>query len=89
MYDWNSQNCIDFISAPTQSLLQRWLREVYKIDIYIFPVYSDSIYSKSRELLGYNPIIQSTIIDECQLKTADSYDLALESGLIAALKLIK
>lgn len=79
--------CCD-IPAPTQSLLQKWLREKYKIDIYIFPCYSESVYSNDRELLGYFPCIQSKSIDKCDCKTVDTYEEALEDGLQQALKLI-
>jgi len=85
MYDWNSQNCIDFISAPTQSLLQHWLREVHKINSrvasnsinYHFPM--NGILSDDGELMrGPSP-----------MKVFKTYEEALELGLLEALKLIK
>lgn len=84
----DSQEGTMIYSAPTQTMLQKWLREVHNIDIYIFPVYSDSTYSLNRKLLGYTPIIQSIKIDECNLKTENTYESALEVALQKALKLI-
>ena len=79
----------DKSSPRYQYVLQKWLREKHKIDIYIFPLYSDSIYSKDRKLIGYTPIIQSIKIDECSLKTENSYEEALRSALEEGLKIIK
>lgn len=50
-----------YVSAPTQSLLQRWLREVHGIDIIIFPIltlvskqkcYYSVLYDKAVEEIG-------------------------------------
>ena len=67
-------------SAPTQSLLQKWLREKHNLDILItkpensyWDVY---IWGETRELFFPN---------EC----AKSYEEALEKGLKNALNLIK
>tara|TARA_R110002012_G_C11328222_1_gene576686 strand:- start:196 stop:495 length:300 start_codon:yes stop_codon:yes gene_type:complete len=35
-YDWNSYPQVPFYSMPTQSLLQKWLREVYNVHIQIY-----------------------------------------------------
>lgn len=77
-------------SAPTQSLLQKWLREVYDLFVWVFPENNggtfgweidESFKDKYKELpdgeydlTGYN------------YKT---YEEALEKGLREALKLIK
>ena len=70
----------EYIYAPTQSLLQKWLREkhnihliinVYKDDSYDFILISDLIKEESDDGLYY-----------------DSYEKALEFGLQEALKLI-
>ena len=79
------------ISAPTQSLLQKWLREVHNLHIEILPFFQDSlfgynvcVYKTQRERIEYelneinNPI-------HCDYKT---YEEALEEGLQEALKLI-
>jgi hypothetical protein len=71
------------IAAPTQSLLQKWLREDHNMSIevsctivknWFYEIYEIS----SGELL----LIQST-------KHCNTYEKALEQGLIEALKLIK
>ena len=65
-----------YYPAPTQSLLQKWLREVH--NIHIFPVGSPK-YSPCIVLNGTNYWRQD---DEL------SYEEALEKGLYEALKLI-
>ena len=71
------------IKAPTQSLLQRWLREKHKIHITIHyhksGTYSTHIADEadncmSTELFG---------------EVFNTYEAALEAGLLEALKLIK
>lgn len=67
-------------SAPTQSLLQKWLREEYKIDLDSCTTfsrkYSFMIYKGAKPYPDY-------IIDDF-----DSYEEALETALLEALKLI-
>jgi len=82
MYDWNSQNCIDFISAPTQSLLQRWLREVHKINITI----RSGMFNGQTKIYHYSLPYHE---ESTNWGKFESYELALEAGLLAALKLIK
>ena len=72
-------------TAPSQSLLQKWLREVHKIFI--------SIYScDNNQLFNYN--IQIGINDLCLPKSignksVNTYEEALEAGLLEALNQIK
>ena len=67
-----------FTFAPTQSLLQKWLREIYSIDIILFRygqiVYRCHIYKNGllEEVFGLEP----------------NYELLLENGLQKGLKLI-
>lgn len=79
---------------PTQSLLQRWLREVHKIDIYILG-YGFGYYA---QLNNVPPSNQGDVkyIDrrwnmpsEYKGGTFKTYEEALEKGLQEALKLIK
>ena len=85
--NWNSFR--KFISRPTQSLLQRWLREKHNVHIQIasyhclredkpFGLFIDNRYNDSWSYVEY---------------TGDSafetYEKALEHGLIEALKVIK
>lgn len=73
-------------SAPTQSLLQKWLREKYMII-----VTSDPIMGFSFCKYSWNIYIHSNIwrLDKFTAKQFDSYEQALENGLQEALKLIK
>tara|TARA_R110000868_G_scaffold43734_2_gene146772 strand:- start:215 stop:691 length:477 start_codon:yes stop_codon:yes gene_type:complete len=77
----------EYISAPTQSLLQKWIRETHKIHIMI-------IGFGGTELEFYTPKIVEGIqfkIDSFEnfTKKQTSYEDALEMGLIEALNLIK
>ena len=67
---------------PTQSLLQKWLREEHNIHIEISREYIKG------KIIGYDCIIdyEEGIID---LETKSIYEEALEQGLLEALKLIK
>jgi len=68
----------EFVSAPTQSLLQRWLREVHNIHVWGIPNNEPSICD------GYVPIIQG----KAKYGKYNTYEQALEAGLQEALKLI-
>ena len=70
------------IYAPTQSLLQKWLREIHSIDIMIEPN-QDSDGNKYYCWRGRKNMFPSTIGN-----VANHYEEALEDGLIEALKLI-
>ena len=62
-------------SAPTQALLQRWLREEYNIDIFIES--------------GYCYIIQNEKTKIIETFLFPTYEEALEEGLLSALKMIR
>jgi hypothetical protein len=76
-------------SRPTQSLLQKWLREVHNIRVFVIPTgfnekYDFRIYYVREELNEYiihlyDPIFSPT----------DNYEEALEEGLYQALLLLK
>lgn len=76
-----SNNVYDLYEAPTQSLLQKWLREVHNIDVLI-----DSVGGKH----GYYHILQ--FVNSGDNINSDynytTYEKALELGLYQALKLI-
>ena len=65
-----------YFTAPTQSELQKWLREKIGIDVYCMPVGDDS-YEWYNNIASHNPPFQGT------------YEEALEVGLLEALRLIK
>lgn len=64
--------------APTQSLLQKWLREEHTLHIEIYVQLGFKHYSFS--------ILPLAIEDRVNYKT---YELALEAGLLEALKALK
>lgn len=78
--NWDIVHC----KAPTQSLLQKWLREVHNIHLLIEPYYNE----QTVLIYGIDVIIENSkeeIIIEKGFKT---YEQALEIGLQEALKLI-
>ena len=68
------------ISAPTQSLLQRWLREERNIDIAIIPLYTG----------GYSNIVYNIHCRDNRVVNTNAgyatYELALEDALKYALE---
>jgi hypothetical protein len=91
--DTNSENVDGMYSAPTQSLLQKWLREVHNINIFMtfkpnikkwdFIPYSMDMNAK--EYIKYN----SEYTKQNNERRFDTYEEALEIGLQEGLKLIK
>lgn len=77
--DSMSDEVSGYISAPTQSLLQKWLREKYNIHIHIMKAFEADWFFLN--VNGYD-----TDYNEKSIKT---YEKALEKGLQEALKLIK
>ena len=90
-----------YVSIPTQSLLQRWLREGKDIDITVitnFKSSSTSIQKSYRVGIVYieNSLVETfflrpknnSILDKVFFDEFKIYEEALESGLKEALKLI-
>ena len=73
----------DHIHAPTQSLLQKWLREVHEISVKI-----DDYYTNSRVRFDYN-VCELGSQEDNPVGIFETYEEALETGLQEALKLIK
>ena len=73
----------DHIHAPTQSLLQKWLREVHEISIKV-----DDYYTNSRVRFDYN-VCQLGSQEDNPVGIFETYEEALEIGLYQALKQIK
>ena len=77
-------------SLITQSLLQKWLREVHKINIFI----SSKTIENKTIFIPHGRTIPDTInnnliVDIIQYCTNNTYEDAFEIGLQEALKLIK
>ena len=70
------------ISAPTQSLLQKWLREVHNVSIKI-----DDYYTNSRVRFDYN-VCQLGSQEDNPVGIFETYEEALEIGLYQALVLL-
>ena len=75
--DHNNSDNLD-ISAPTQALLQKWLREIHGIIISI---------NYNHEIKKYCATIEETYYYEFAYDWYLTYEEALEKGLLAALKL--
>lgn len=79
-----------FLPAPTQSLLQRWLREVHKIYVsideeHIMRWFYTIYYTYSPDEMIELDLDDLNIMND----EFESYEEALEQGLIEALKIIK
>lgn len=81
----NPGNTSDFVcSAPTQSLLQKWLREVHNIHIKIHHFTEQPMDDEI-----WKDCYQVFINDIAKHPYTKTYEKALEKGLFEALKLIK
>ncbi len=88
------ENAIDYdqlrYSAPSQSLLHRWLREERLIHINVSPYLGDSEYlTWVVHYQGLKKTVNGAFIDSTWCRIEKSYEDAMEKGLQEALKLIK
>jgi hypothetical protein len=74
-----------YYMCPTQSFLQKWLREVHGIQVY---VYSHTKNGKG-EYRDYVAYVNETAINDARDEDFQSYEEALEAGLVKALNMIK
>ncbi len=74
-----------FIGGPSQSLLQKWLREVHKIDVFCDCIGSGLYYS----VIYDNNVKEDETDKVFEQENTTSYEEALEIGLQEGLKLIK
>jgi len=91
---WESYNDKNFVIqenyfAPTQTLLQKWLREKHNIDVF---VNRDNTFNKGTYCLfiydNINDIARLRPLDNDVFSGYPTYEKALEIGLQEALKLI-
>ena len=83
--EMTSDGCADFYNslnrcrcaAPTQSLLQRWLREEKRIEVNAFLDNADNIWLGYAQEMDAPDLVGSFPIDE----TFSTYELALEAAL--------
>ena len=95
--DWNNYNepigkkgkCYD--SAPTQSLIQKWLREMHDIQVIVIPFASDSTNENSNTIYCFftNKKHFYAFVNKNYEEEFESYEEALEVGLLEGLKLIE
>lgn len=69
--------------APTQSLLQKWLREFKYYHVYVIPTSDNQWAFEVKYISRIVPNV--TILDTVYQTEFPSYELALEAGLIEAL----
>ena len=86
--NYNSNNFrIKQFSSPTQSLLQKWLREVHNIHLTIFNHHAYTFKGNFYFVIGYDLI--SSMNNKLEpKKLSNTYEESLEIGLQEALKLI-
>ena len=84
---WRTSPTHDTLSAPTQSLLQKWLREVHRIDIYCYPNYDKKGVTFQVNLYT-DPYVKFKDTNHFYKGGYKTYEEALEEGLYEALKLI-
>ena len=91
LQNWNRID--NHLSAPTQSLLQKWLRDKYNIDLqpYLILCKNNTIevkQEKESKEYAYMLFIEGILNDNYTIVAFNSYEEALEVGLLEALKLI-
>jgi len=89
--NWNNDNRVNLFSAPTQSELQKWLRDKYRIHVSANP-WKDEI---PNSIEGFQVLYEGNIIDVnndwrtvCDFSYYKSYEECLEELFLEALKLI-
>lgn len=80
--NWNDSKFTNICSAPTQSLLQRWLREIHNIIVSV-DIQDDRTYFISLTAISPNSTGDNI------WGNYKTYEEALENGLKEALELIK
>ena len=84
-------NTGDSIARPTQSLLQKWLRETHNINVWVSSKTTDkgnTIFIPHGRTIP-DTIVKGYVKDIIVYKTFDKWEEALEFALQEALKLIK
>ena len=82
----NDQMQSDFVARPTQSLLQKWLRDKYKINIQI-PMYAN-LGTIDYAVSVDQPNDSNTCMCGFEEGSFKTYEKALEIGLEEALKML-
>ena len=85
LYNYNSRKNSISYSAPTQTLLQKWLREKHNIDVFVLPVR----YTGYLEIGYYTYSIKGEQPVGKEKYKFDTWEEALEVALEKGLKLIE
>jgi hypothetical protein len=85
--NYNNKSENHYTSAPTQSLLQKWLREKYNIHIVLIPTIT--MYWTFKICNLGNELIEVPPYKNINANDYSTYEEALEAGLLEMLKLIK
>ena len=93
LHTWDNVNHLcneKQFSAPTQSLLQRWLREVHQIEVFVKVFYAPQL-NREGSFMYWGMCLTKNCIGDCDkaTKSKDKYEDALEGALVLALNLIK
>lgn len=86
-YKKNYNKASILIAKPTQSLLQKWLREVHKIYVTAMPHEDNLFFKYNTRITDKSFHTGGTRLVQFDFEFGD-YELALEKGLQEALKLI-
>jgi hypothetical protein len=85
-YRKNSKGQPHIVIAPTQTLLQKWLREEYNIHIYIEPIWQIKDKGNNKATPMYSPWYVYDDVDEGDdMELYLTYEEALEIALMEAL----
>jgi hypothetical protein len=82
---WVNEDIKNRVARVTQSLLQKWLREVHKIDVFIN---KDRMFNKDTYCIFLHKNDTLRPLDNDTFSGYATYEEALEVGLLKALKLI-
>jgi hypothetical protein len=89
----NYKTDLPFICAPTQSLLQKWLRDIHSIDITVITNYVDSgrIYYVGLSYVNKDNLVDIWFSKDITHQNIEykTHEQALEKGLFKSLKQIK
>jgi hypothetical protein len=76
------------ISQPSQSLLQKWIREVHHIHVILHPHFDNYGDYEGWEHIKSYSLLDGSVAVRC-MSGHETYEDALENGLYEGLKLIK
>lgn len=80
-WDWERYKVEEFCLRTTQTILSKWIREVYRLSI-------EPYYCKETKLFNVTIIFMDEAIRDIIIENFDTYEEAMEAGLQKALKSI-